>query len=369
MAENQHVRRSNGQGGGGDLPSVADFEYDLPPERIAQAPARPRDASRLMVLDRESGEVSHHHFRELPDLLRPDDLLVLNDTRVIQAVLAARRETGGRIEGCFLQTLEDGRWEVLLSGRGRLREGETLAVVDADDRPRASVRLESRGEGGVWTVRPTEPVDALALLETVGRPPLPPYIRRQRDDPRTPADRTDYQTVYARRDGAVAAPTAGLHFTDRVLHRLEARGIERVTVTLHVGLGTFQPVRVERPGDHRMHEEWRDVSAEAAAAVNAAREAGRRVVAVGTTTVRALESAAEADGTVRPGRAWTDLFIYPPHRFRVVGAMVTNFHLPRTTLLMMVAAFAGRERVLSAYREAVREGYRFYSYGDAMLIG
>jgi S-adenosylmethionine:tRNA ribosyltransferase-isomerase len=350
-------------------PRVADFDYDLPPEQIAQAPARPRDASRLMRLDRASGAVSHHRFHDLPDLLRPDDLLVLNDTRVVPAALTARRETGGRIEGCFLRARDDGAWEVLLSGRGRLREGETLAVVDADGRPHASIRLEARGEGGVWTVRPTDPVDAFALLESAGRPPLPPYIRRERDDPRTAADRADYQTVYARQAGAVAAPTAGLHFTDHVFRDLEARGIRRTTVTLHVGLGTFQPVRAERAADHRMHAEWRDVSADAAAAVNRARAAGRRVVAVGTTTVRTLESAAAEDGTVQPGRAWTDLFIYPPYTFRAVGAMVTNFHLPRTTLLMMVSAFAGREHVLAAYREAVRDGYRFYSYGDAMLIG
>lgn len=371
MAEHEPTRAPDRPAGRGDAdagPPVADFDYELPPDRIAQAPARPRDASRLMVLQRATGAVSHHRFRDLPDLLRPDDLLVLNDTRVIPAALTARRATGGRIDGCFLRVRDDGAWEVLLAGRGRLREGETLAVVDADDRPRTRVRLESRGEGGVWTVRPTEPVEALALLEAVGRPPLPPYIRRERSDPRTADDRADYQTVYALRAGAVAAPTAGLHFTDRVFRDLEERGIERTTVTLHVGLGTFQPVRVERAADHRMHAEWRDVSAEAAAAVSAAREAGRRIVAVGTTSVRTLESAAAEDGTVRPGRAWTDLFIYPPHAFRAVGAMVTNFHLPRTTLLMMVSAFAGRERVLAAYREAVREGYRFYSYGDAMLI-
>ncbi len=362
-------KRPAGERGADAGPPVADFEYDLPPERIAQAPARPRDASRLMALDRATGAVSHHRFRDLPDLLCPDDLVVLNDTRVIPAALTARRETGGRIDGCFLRAREDGAWEVLLSGRGRLRQGETLAVVDAADRPHASIRLEARGDGGAWTVRPTDPVEALALLEAAGRPPLPPYIRRDRADPRTATDRADYQTVYARQAGAVAAPTAGLHFTDRVLARLEGRGIERTAVTLHVGLGTFQPVRAARAGDHCMHAEWFEISAAAAEAVHRARGAGRRVVAVGTTTVRTLESAAEPDGTVRPGRAWTDLFIYPPHDFRVAGAMVTNFHLPRTTLLMMVSAFAGRERVLAAYREAVRAGYRFYSYGDAMLIG
>jgi len=347
---------------------VADFDYDLPPEAIAQEPVHPRDASRLLRLDRATGAVAHHGFRELPGLLRPDDLLVLNDTRVLPARFTARRATGSRIEGCFLRVLGGGRWEVLLAGRGRIREGETLAVVDARDAAGASIRLETRGERGVWVVRPTEDVDAVALLEAVGRPPLPPYIRRDRRDARTAADRTDYQTVYARRDGAVAAPTAGLHFTDRVFADLDARGIERVTVTLHVGLGTFQPVEAERPADHDMHEEMLEVSEASAEAIGRAVRAGRRVVAVGTTTVRTLESMAEADGTVRPGRRGTRLFIYPPYTFRVVGAMLTNFHLPRSTLLMMVSAFAGRERVLVAYREAIRAGYRFYSYGDAMLI-
>ena len=348
---------------------VADFDYALPPEAIAQEPARPRDTSRLMALERATGAVAHHRFHELPDLLRPDDLLVLNDTRVIPAQFTARRQTGSRIEGCFLRVLEAGRWEVLLSGRGRIREGETLHIVDAADVSRAAIRLEGRGERGVWTVRPGEAMDAVALLESVGRPPLPPYIRRLRGDARTACDRTDYQTVYARRAGAVAAPTAGLHFTDRVLAGLDARGIERVTVTLHVGLGTFQPVHADRPADHEMHEEMLEVSETAAEAMNRAAREGRRIVAVGTTTVRTLESVAAPDGTVRSGREGTRLFIYPPHAFRVVGAMVTNFHLPRTTLLMMVSAFAGREHVLAAYREAVRQGYRFYSYGDAMLIG
>jgi len=347
---------------------VTDFDFELPPDRIAQAPARPRDASRLLVLDRATGATTHRRFRDLPDLLRPDDLLVLNDTRVVPAQVTARRQTGARIKGCFLRVLDDGRWEMLLAGRGRLREGEMLALVDADDVAQTAIVLESRGKGGVWTVRPAPQADAMAVLEAVGRPPLPPYIRRGRRDPRTAADRVDYQTIYARADGAVAAPTAGLHFTERVLAALDARGIERVTVTLHVGLGTFQPVRVDRVADHRMHEEWLEVSARAAEAVNRARGAGRRVVAVGTTTIRALESSADADGTVEPGRRATRLFIYPPYAFRVVNAMITNFHLPRSTLLMMVSAFAGRERVLAAYREAVAEGYRFYSYGDAMLI-
>jgi S-adenosylmethionine:tRNA ribosyltransferase-isomerase len=346
-----------------DAGLLSAYDYDLPPERIAQHPARPRDASRLMVLDRATGAVAHRRFRDLPDLLRPDDLLVVNDTRVLPAALTARRATGARIEGCFLRVLDSGLWEVLLAGRGRIRPGENLTLVDAQARPQGDLVLVERGEAGVWQVRGPEG-DAAEVLARVGRPPLPPYIRRSAPEAEDPAD---YQTVYARRDGAVAAPTAGLHFTPRVLEALQARGIERTSVTLHVGLGTFQPVRAERLADHAMHEELAEVSAEAAACINRARAAGRRVVAVGTTTVRALESAAGPDG-VRAGRQWTRLFIVPPYEFRVAGAMVTNFHLPRTTLLVMVSAFAGRERVLAAYREAVREGYRFYSYGDAMLI-
>lgn len=347
---------------------ISDFDYLLPPERIAQSPARPRDSSRLMVLDRRSGAVAHCCFRELPDLLRAGDLLVLNDTRVIPAAVTARRATGGCVEGVFLRALTDGVWEMLLQGRGRLRPGESLALVDAVGAERCRVELAGRGAGGTWHVRPPAGAEPLALLDAVGRPPLPPYVRRDAADAaQAAADRADYQTIYAARPGAVAAPTAGLHFTPQVLGRLDARGIERVAVTLHVGLGTFQPVRARRLAGHVMHEEYAEISAQAADRVNSARRQGRRIVAVGTTTVRALESAAGESG-VEPGGRWTRLFIRPPHRFRAVDAMLTNFHLPRSTLLVLVSAFAGRERILDAYGEAIRAGYRFYSYGDAMLI-
>ena len=357
---------------------LAQFDYDLPPDRIAQEPARPRDASRLMVLDRAGGGVAHHHFYDLPQLLRPGDLLVMNDTRVIPAAFTARRRTGSRIEGIFLRVLEaTGRWEVLLAGRGRLREGETLDMVDAAARPRAEFTLMGRGDGGVWHVQPPAGTDVLEVLGRVGRMPLPPYIRREDQDGRAPADAADYQTMYARADGAVAAPTAGLHFTPRVMEALAARGIERTFVTLHVGMGTFQPVRAERLAEHVMHEEFVEIGDAAAAAINRARAEGRRIVAVGTTTVRALESAAAQESRggsphpprlLAPARLWTRLFIHPPYKFQVVDALVTNFHLPRTTLLVMVAALVGRERILDAYRQAIEAGYRFYSYGDAMLI-
>jgi S-adenosylmethionine:tRNA ribosyltransferase-isomerase len=350
-------------------PRLSDFDYRLPPERIAQEPVRPRDASRLMVLDRAGGGVRHRRFCDLPDLLAPDDLVVLNDTRVIPAAFTAQRVSGGRIEGCFLRDLGEGTWEVLLSGRGRLREGEALDLAAESGGPAGRLTLLGRGEAGVWHVRPPPGTDTMALLWRVGRPPLPPYIRRRGADPaRRRADRDDYQTIYARHDGAVAAPTAGLHFTPAVLDALAARNIERTFITLHVGLGTFQPMRSERLAEHRMHAEAFEVSAEAAAKVAAARVRGGRVVAVGTTTVRAMESAATGARGVEAGAGWTDLFIRPPFEFRVADALVTNFHLPRTTLLAMVCAFAGRERVLAAYEEAIREGYRFYSYGDAMLI-
>lgn len=347
---------------------ISDFDYHLPTDRIAQSPARPRDSSRLMVLDRRTGAIAHRCFYDLPDLLRPTDLLVVNDTRVIPAAFTARRASGARVEGIFLRVLADGLWEVLLLGRGRLREGHDVALVDAAGAERAPLALVGRGEGGSWHVRPPPGTDAMRLLAEVGRPPLPPYIRRKGDAAALAAgDREDYQTLYARRDGAVAAPTAGLHFTPRVFERLAARGIGRVAITLHVGVGTFQPVRVERLADHRMHEEFAEVSAEAAGEINRARAEGRRIVAVGTTTVRALESAAGGEG-VQAGERWTGIFIRPPHEFRAVDALVTNFHLPRSTLLVLVSAFAGRERILAAYAEAMREGYRFYSYGDAMLI-
>ena len=356
------------RGGGFTIPpmqdlKLSDFDYALPPDHIAQEPARPRDASRLLVLDRRLSDLSHHRFLELPDLLAPGDLLVLNDTRVIPAAFTARRASGARVEGIFLRAVDGGLWEVLLMGRGRLRVGETLALVDAAGTPRCPMELMGRGEGGTWHVRPPASADPVAILREVGRTPLPPYIRRARGA----ADSDDYQTLYARRDGAVAAPTAGLHFTSRVMDRLAARGVESVALTLHVGLGTFQPIRSESLDDHRMHEEYAEIPPESADRINRARAAGRRIVAVGTTTVRALESAAGDEG-VRPIRGWTRLFIRPPYRFRAVDAMITNFHLPRTTLLVLVAAFAGRERILAAYAEAIREGYRFYSYGDAMLI-
>ncbi len=350
------------------------FAYDLPPDRIAQAPVERRDESRLLVLRRTpaTGEpalepaLEHRTFRDLPSLLSGGDLLVLNDTRVIPARVHGVRATGGRVEALLCRDLGGGRWRALLRAGGRLRQGERLAFGagrgPGDD---IAARLEADEGRGAWVLR-FEPAGAVAaLLEREGEMPLPPYIRRK--DPAREVrelDRERYQTVYAREPGAVAAPTAGLHFTPGLLERLAEAGVERAQVTLHVGPGSFRPVETERVEEHRLDPEAYRVPPATAAALERARAGGGRVVACGTTVVRTLETYA------RTGEATGDtaLYIYPPFEFRLVGALITNFHLPRSTLLMLVSAFAGRERVLAAYREAIARAYRFYSYGDAMLI-
>ncbi len=348
-------------------PKTADFDYDLPDELIAQKPVEPRDKSRLMVLDRTTGEIRHHHFGELPAMLREGDLLVLNDTRVIPAKFLCRRRTGGQIEGLFLRELSDGQWEAMLKGAGRCKTGEELTFVEE---PPTIAKLESNLGEGLWHLSVSPPRDAVELLERIGTTPLPPYIHRDHPDSH---DGLTYQTVYAARPGAVAAPTAGLHFTENILADLQARKIESLNVTLHVGLGTFAPVKAEQLDRHEMHSEWYELSASTAKAIVDAKRQGRRIVAVGTTSVRVLETAA-AKGPLSARSGWTDLFIYPPGEFRVVDTMLTNFHLPRSTLLMLVAAFCrpgstdGIQIIKDAYAEAIRQKYRFYSYGDAMLI-
>jgi S-adenosylmethionine:tRNA ribosyltransferase-isomerase len=347
---------------------TADFDYDLPPERIAQHPAPERTGARMLVLDRKAGQWRHARVADLGEHLRPGDLLVLNDTRVIPArVFGVKERTGGRVELLFLEEREPGVWEALCQASRRPSPGAVLIM--AGGRLRASVR--ALGDGGRLTVGVESDRPVLQVLEEAGRTPLPPYIKRPRADIESAAeaeDRSRYQTVYARVPGAVAAPTAGLHFTRELLGALERRGIRHAMITLHIGLGTFQPVAAEQVEAHRMETERFTIGAEASGAIAAARRAGGRIVAVGSTVVRTLETQADGEGGVRPGHGRTALFIHAPHRFRVVDAMLTNFHLPRSTLLMMVCAFAGRERVLSAYAEAVRAGYRFYSYGDCMLI-
>jgi len=338
---------------------VADFDYHLPEELIAQEPLPERAASRMMVLHRAEGRWEHRRFTDLPEYLRPGDCLVLNDTRVIPARLRGRRPTGGQVEVLLLKPLGDTRWQVLAEPARRVRPGERLEFGE-----RLHGQVLSAGREGLREILFEAEGSFEELVECYGEAPLPPYVRR----PARPDDRERYQTVYACRPGAVAAPTAGLHFDQPMLARLQEAGITIAFLTLHVGLGTFRPVTVSRVEDHVMHPEVYDLPHSCAAAANHARQQGHRVVAVGTTVVRVLETVADDNGRLTSSAGETILFIYPGYRFRAVDAMLTNFHLPRSTLLMMVAAFAGRDFILEAYHEAIRERYRFYSYGDCMLI-
>ena len=361
---------------------VSDFHYDLPEAQIAQEPLPDRAASRMLRLDRQSGRREDRVFRDFPDLLQPDDLVVLNNTRVFPARLygsrggakaqpvsprnpAAREFLRGRVEVLLTKQISDtpNEWECLVRPGRKIGVGEQLFFGDSNA---LQAQVTDRGSFGERRIRFAPIEDFFGTVEKLGHVPLPPYIAREDQAP----DRDRYQTVYARERGSVAAPTAGLHFTPEILERMRLRGIEIVYVTLHVGLGTFQPVRVEQVEDHRLHQEAYSISAETAEAINRARAQQRRIVAVGTTTVRTLEYAASQsrDGRLVAGTGEADLFIYPGYSFRVVGAMLTNFHLPQSTLLMLVCAFAGRERVLAAYKHAVETGYRFYSYGDCMFV-
>jgi S-adenosylmethionine:tRNA ribosyltransferase-isomerase len=349
---------------------TAAFDYHLPPGMIAQHPLEPRDASRLLVLHRDSGAIEHAHFRDLPSYVQSGDLLVANESRVIRARLYGRKErSGGRVEVLLLRRLEGNRWEALVGGQ-RIRAGLELVLGSGEDAGGGEgaatppggllrARVEEVREDGTRVLAFSAEVEP--LLETLGAVPLPPYIHEPLADPER------YQTIYARVAGSVAAPTAGLHFTPTLLEHLQRQGVRLAFVTLHIGLDTFRPVEVEEVAEHPMHSEWCYVPAEVAEAVQATRRAGRRVVAVGTTAVRALETAAQGQA-ITPFSGWTRLFIYPGYHFRAVDALITNFHLPRSTLLMLVSAFAGRESILAAYAEAIRQGYRFYSFGDAMLI-
>jgi S-adenosylmethionine:tRNA ribosyltransferase-isomerase len=339
------------------------LDYELPPHLIAQQPLPERDQSRLLVVRRGDECLSHHVFADLPDLLDPKDLLVLNDTRVLQARLRGRRErSGGKWEGLFLRVEPDGTWEMLSKSRSRLVKEDVLQIEGG-----LRLRAVQQIGPGHWRMAPESNEDFVDLLSRHGEVPLPCYIRRGHAEG---PDRERYQTIYARQAGAVAAPTAGLHFTPRVFDRLRDRGIPWTFVTLHVGAGTFQPIKVEDVTQHRMHAEWGQLSGETAAAINACKQRGGRVVAVGTTSVRVLETAAQNTSPphLQPWAGETDLFVYPPFSFRAVDALITNFHLPHSTLLLLVAAFAGVELLRRAYNTAIEEAYRFYSYGDAMLI-
>ena len=336
----------------------SDFSFDLPEELIAQTPLQRRDASRLMLLDKTSGAIAHRHFYELPELLREGDCLIMNDSRVLPARLLGSRLSGGSVELVLLRDLGEGRWECLSRPGRKTKPGTELQFGDGELR----ATVEEVAEGGNRIVRFHYEGIFLEVLERLGKMPLPPYIKEELKD----AER--YQTVYSRELGSAAAPTAGLHFTDELLDRIRARGIKTGFVTLHVGLGTFRPVKEDEIEDHDMHAEFCMIPAETARLINETRAAGGRVIAVGTTSCRTLESFAAEDGTVKESAGWTNIFIYPGYRFKCIDALITNFHLPESTLIMLVSALAGREHVLNAYRKAVEERYRFFSFGDAMFI-
>ncbi len=339
---------------------VSDFHYELPEELIAHHPAQQRSGSRLLLLGRHSGSIEHRRFTDFPALLQADDLLVFNDTRVIPARLYGRKDSGGKVEVLLERVLADNEVVAQVRAGKSLRPGAILQFADGT----AQVAAEVAGrEDEFFRLRFPPALDLMAFLERSGHMPLPPYIKR----PDETSDRERYQTVFARRSGAVAAPTAGLHFDAGILAAIKARGIASATVTLHVGAGTFQPVRTATIAEHRMHAEYLEVSAETCAAVQACKARGGRVVAVGTTAVRSLETASQS-GSIQPFRGDTRIFIHPGYTFRTVDALLTNFHLPESTLLMLVSAFSSRERILAAYAEAIKEQYRFFSYGDAMFI-
>ncbi|MFZ5882570.1 MAG: tRNA preQ1(34) S-adenosylmethionine ribosyltransferase-isomerase QueA [Chloroflexota bacterium] len=346
--------------------NISDFDYDLPESSIAQTPVEPRDASRLLVLHRDTGALEHRIFRDIGEYLRPNDLLVLNQTRVIPARIYARKETGGRVELLLLRRRDLVTWEALVGGKG-LRVGKKVFVDIVDAEPssenqskKIAAEIVEILAGSERLIRFSEPIEP--YFPKVGHVPLPPYIHEELKDPER------YQTVYAREPGSAAAPTAGLHFTPRLLDELQGNGVKIAYVTLHVGLDTFAPVTEENPEEHKIHTEWCHLPQETADAINQTRAAGGRVIAVGTTSVRTLETAANRQLPITSYSGTTSLYILPGYQFKLVDAMITNFHLPKSTLLMLVSAFAGRETILRTYETAVREGYRFYSFGDAMLI-
>lgn len=333
--------------------------YDLPEELIAQTPMEKRDASRLLVLDRKNGEIEHRHFYDLTEYLRPGDCLVLNNSRVIPARLFGTRPTGGAVEVVLLKEVGDNRWECLTRPGKKMRPGTEVTFGENGE---LKAVVEEVMADGNRILRFSYEGIFLEILEHLGHMPLPPYIKEQLNDPER------YQTVYSKEPGSAAAPTAGLHFTNELLDKIRAMGVEVAFVTLHVGLGTFRPVKVENVEEHEMHSEYCTIPAETAAVIRRTRERGGRVVAVGTTSCRTLESFAKPDGTVDPAGGWTNIFIYPGYKFKCIDALVTNFHLPGSTLVMLVSALAGKENILHAYETAVEQRYRFFSFGDAMFI-
>lgn len=349
------------------MTDLSQYDYELPKELIAQHPLPVRSDARLLVVRRDTGSWEHRHVRDLPEILKAGDVLVVNNSRVLPARLIGRRtETGGKWEGLYLSSQpEHGTWQLLCKTRGKLTPGDRVTLIDRVGDDAGELTLLARLAGGIWVVRPPKECESTeAYLRSVGRIPLPPYIRGGEMEE---SDLTRYQTVYAATPGSVAAPTAGLHFTPQLLEQCQAAGVGVESVTLHVGLDTFRPIQAEKLEEHPMHSEWGELTAATAEKLLAARAAGGRIVAVGTTAVRVLETASAA-GQIAPWSGFTELFIRPGHQFHAVDAMLTNFHLPRTTLLVLVRTFGGDDLIRRAYEEAVREQYRFYSYGDAMLI-
>lgn len=338
--------------------NTSEFYYDLPQELIAQTPADPRDSSRLLVYNRAEGSVQHKIFRDIIDFLNPGDALVINDTRVIPARLYGKKQgTGRQVEFLLLNQLSKDTWEVILRPGRKLRPGDRVSFAEE-----LEAEILEKQEDGVTKVKFCFQGSFEALLDEYGNMPLPPYITKRLED------RERYQTVYAKERGSAAAPTAGLHFTPELMENIKKKGVDIIPVLLHVGLGTFRPVKAERLEDHKMHSEYYSISEESAHRINAVKERGGRVIAVGTTSVRTLESAADQEGRVKEQSGNTDIFIYPGYRFRCVDALITNFHLPESTLLMLISAFMGKEQALEVYRLAVQEKYRFFSFGDAMFI-
>lgn len=346
-----------------------ELDYYLPSELIAQQPCEVRSESKLLVLNRSSGEVIDGRFDCLCDFLQSGDCLVLNDTKVLPARFFGQRTTGGKIEGLFLAESEPGIWEVMLKNAGKAKADEALWLKSREDCETARYKavILERMERGIYRLKIETNESRAVILNKIGFPPLPPYIRRSDNPRQAEADRLRYQTIYARKDGSVAAPTAGLHFTGELIERLKNAGVLFACITLHIGMGTFKPVETENLEEHKIHREWFGIDAESARIINAAKDKGGRIIAVGTTSVRVLETAVSGS-KVKAAGGTTELFIKPGYRFRMVDGMVTNFHLPKSTLLALVAAFAGLEKVLTAYHHAIENRYRFYSYGDAMLI-
>jgi S-adenosylmethionine:tRNA ribosyltransferase-isomerase len=342
------------------------LNYDLPSELIAQEPAKIRSESRLLVLNRLNGQLTDSRFSQIGEFLLPGDCLVLNNTKVLPARFFARRASGAKLEGLFLVVNTSGEWEVMLKGVRKVKVGEIICLTDKTNKDfcRATL-LDKKTDSCLLKVE--SDFDAESVLEQIGFPPLPPYIKRTGDQKQAAVDKERYQTVYACRPGAVAAPTAGLHFTGELIEQLKTNGVNFVYVTLHVGAGTFKPVTADNLEEHQIHQEWFSIDEKVVQKINAAKEKGSRIIAVGTTSVRSLESAAEGQG-LKNIQGMTGLFIKPGYKFKIVDAMVTNFHLPKSTLLALVASFTGLENIMGAYRYAIEQRYRFYSYGDAMLI-